>query len=107
LEVTTKAPRNPKNPHAVALGRLGGKRRSEVLSAEERHDIATQGGLVGGRARAEALTKARRSEIARKAVEARWAKKKQSEAPPPKAGRTLGNSPFKLQAKERPPKKKD
>jgi len=44
-----------KNPHAVALGRLGAQK--------------------GGRARAEKLTPERRSEIARKAVQARWAKK--------------------------------
>jgi hypothetical protein len=44
-----------KNPHAVALGRLGGKK--------------------GGKARAEKLTPEQRSEIARKAVQARWAKK--------------------------------
>ena len=43
-----------KNPHAVALGRLGGK--------------------VGGAARAKKLSKKRRSEIARKAAEARWKK---------------------------------
>jgi hypothetical protein len=79
--VTKKAPRKPKNPHAVALGHLGGTRRAEVLSPEQRRDIGTQGGLVGGRARANALSKARRSEIARKAAEARWAKKKQSEVP--------------------------
>jgi len=42
-----------KNPHAVALGRLGGKK--------------------GGKARAEALTAEERSEIARKAALARWA----------------------------------
>lgn len=41
-----------KNPHAVALGRLGG--------------------LKGGKARAAKLSKARRSEIARKAAETRW-----------------------------------
>jgi len=41
-----------KNPHAVALGRLGGKK--------------------GGPARAAKLNKGRRSEIARKAAEARW-----------------------------------
>jgi hypothetical protein len=45
-----------KNPHAVALGRLGAQK--------------------GGRARAEKLTPEQRSEIARKAVQARWAKKK-------------------------------
>jgi hypothetical protein len=75
--VTKKTPRDPKNPHAIALGRRGGQRRAEVLSTEQLHDIATQGGLVGGRARADALPKARRSEIAKKAAEARWAKQKQ------------------------------
>lgn len=43
-----------KNPHAVALGRLGGKK--------------------GGKARAEKLTADERREIARKAAEARWKK---------------------------------
>lgn len=41
-----------RNPAAVALGRLGGKK--------------------GGRARAKRLSAARRSEIARAAAEARW-----------------------------------
>ena len=44
-----------KNPHAVALGRLGGQK--------------------GGKARAEKLTKEERSEIAKKAAIARWVKK--------------------------------
>jgi hypothetical protein len=79
--VTKKAPRKLKNPHAVALGHLGGTRRAEVLSADQRRDIGTQGGLIGGPARATALSKARRSEIAKKAAEARWAKKKESDAP--------------------------
>ncbi|HEY4086986.1 MAG TPA: hypothetical protein VGM43_13655 [Bryobacteraceae bacterium] len=43
-----------KNPHAVALGRLGG--------------------LKGGTARAAALTPRRRSKIATKAARARWDK---------------------------------
>ena len=43
-----------KNPHAVALGRLGG--------------------LKGGKARAKKLTKKQRSEIARKAAKVRWSK---------------------------------
>ncbi len=43
-----------KNPDAVALGRLGGKK--------------------GGLARAEKLSKKRRSEIARTAAQARWHK---------------------------------
>jgi len=42
----------PKNPHAAALGRLGG--------------------LKGGRARANSLSAARRRAIARKAALARW-----------------------------------
>ena len=42
----------PKNPNAVALGRLGG--------------------MKGGKARAAKLTAERRSEIARRAAQARW-----------------------------------
>jgi hypothetical protein len=53
----TKPPRKPrKNPAAVALGRLGGKK--------------------GGPARAAALSKEELSEQGRKAVMARWAKAK-------------------------------
>lgn len=48
----------PKNPAAVALGKLGGK--------------------VGGPARAAALSSSRRSEIARKAAERRWSVKNPS-----------------------------
>ena len=44
-----------KNPHAVALGRLGGKK--------------------GGPARAKKLTPEQRREIARKAARARWARR--------------------------------
>lgn len=44
-----------RNPHAVALGRLGGQK--------------------GGKARAEKLTPEQRSEISRKAAKARWEKK--------------------------------
>jgi len=44
--------RRRKNPHAMALGRLGG--------------------LKGGRARAEKLTAQRRREIARRAALTRW-----------------------------------
>ena len=45
-------PHDDRNPHAVALGRLGG--------------------LKGGRARAERLSPEERSIIARKAAKARW-----------------------------------
>jgi hypothetical protein len=47
---------SPKNPYAVALGRLGG--------------------LKGGRARADSLTPQRRREIARRAALARWKRTK-------------------------------
>ena len=48
-----------KNPAAVALGRLGGKK--------------------GGPARAKKLSKKRRSEIAKKAAESRWGTKTQED----------------------------
>lgn len=48
-----------KNPHAVALGKLGGKK--------------------GGKARAAALSPERRREIARKAARARWDREKDDE----------------------------
>lgn len=49
-------PRQPKNPAAVALGKLGGKK--------------------GGYARAAALTPEAKKSIARRAAQARWAKEK-------------------------------
>jgi hypothetical protein len=65
-----------KNPHAVALGKLGAEKRSQVLTPEEKKEIAKKGGTVGGPARAKKLTQARRTEIARKAgkagAAARW-----------------------------------
>ena len=67
-----------KNPHAVALGRLGGKKggpaRARSLSAEERSASASKAGKVGGTARAMRMTKTQRSEAARKAALARWEK---------------------------------
>jgi len=52
-ETTEEQPiEREKNPHAVALGRLGGRR--------------------GGKARAEQLSPAKRSEIARVAARSRW-----------------------------------
>jgi hypothetical protein len=49
-----------KNPAAVALGKLGGRK--------------------GGKARAEKLTPEQRSAIARKAAKARWAKRRREES---------------------------
>ena len=54
------ASRMGKNPHAVALGRRGGKK----------------GGPKGGTARMAALTPAERRALARRAAAARWSKKK-------------------------------
>ncbi len=69
-----------KNPHAVALGRKGGKARAASLSAKELSEQGRKAGLVGGKARAASLTPEQRSEIARKAAKAsakvRSAKKK-------------------------------
>lgn len=68
-----------KNPHAVALGRLGGVKgghaRAASLTTEEMQEIGRRGGLIGGLARAASLTPAKRKAIARKAAQARWAKK--------------------------------
>jgi len=51
--------------------------------AEEMRELARRlgqrGGKKGGKARAEKLTPEQRSEIARKAANARWAKKRQQE----------------------------
>lgn len=63
-----------KNPHAVALGKLGGNARAE-LPSEELSEINKAGAAAGGKARAKKLTKAQRKEIAQKAAKARWAKK--------------------------------
>ena len=57
-EPETSTKEDTRNPHAVALGRLGGKK--------------------GGKARAEKLTQEQRSEISRKAAKARWGKKPKS-----------------------------
>jgi hypothetical protein len=68
-----------KNPHAVALGRLGGHGRAESLSAEELSEIGRMGGLKGGLARAKALSSSERTEIARKAGKARLTKLSKAE----------------------------
>lgn len=67
-----------KNPHAVALGRLGGKKgglaRAAKLTPEQRVKSAKKAGEASGRARMTSLTQEQRSEIARKAALARWGK---------------------------------
>jgi len=35
-----------KNPTAATMGKAGGRRRAKLLSAEERQEIARQGGLA-------------------------------------------------------------
>jgi hypothetical protein len=63
-----------KNPHAVALGSLGGKARAENLSKDEVAAISEKAGKVGGKARAAKLSAERRREIAKAAAMARWKK---------------------------------
>ena len=67
-----------KNPHAVALGKLGGAKggyaRAANLTAEELSEIGRKGGKAGGKARAAALSPSRRKAIAKAAAEARWGK---------------------------------
>jgi len=58
VEEATREGESGKNPHAVALGRLGGKK--------------------GGPARAKKLTPEQRREIAQRAARARWSKATQS-----------------------------
>lgn len=55
VEAATSEDDGTKNPAAVALGKLGGKK--------------------GGPARAKKLSKKRRSEIAKKAAQARWSRR--------------------------------
>jgi hypothetical protein len=62
-----------RNPHAVALGRLGGRARAERLSDSERSEIAR----LGAAARNEALSPEERKRIAQLAVEARERKRLQ------------------------------
>lgn len=60
------------NPHAEALGSLGGKARAKTLSDADIARIASK----GGKARAQKLSAAERSRIAKLAVAARERKRK-------------------------------
>jgi hypothetical protein len=64
-----------RNPHAQALGSLGGKARARNLSEAEIGKIASQ----GGKARAAKLSAAERSRIAKLGVAARKRKRKKGE----------------------------
>lgn len=63
-----------KNPHAVALGRLGGKASIKSRDPEAKAAFHKAGGEAGGAARAEKLSGKRKREIASAAAKARWAK---------------------------------
>jgi len=67
---------NAKNPHAVALGRLGGiastAARMEKISPEKRKEIAHKASKAAIQAR-KRIPPSVRSEIAKKASAARWA----------------------------------
>jgi len=62
-----------KNPHAQALGSLGGRARAKYLSPSEMAKIASK----GGKARAEKLSADDRKRIAKNAVAARERKRAQ------------------------------
>jgi hypothetical protein len=64
-----------RNPHAQALGSLGGKARARNLSEAEIAKIASQ----GGKARAAKLSAAERSRIAKLGVAARERRRKKGE----------------------------
>jgi hypothetical protein len=65
-----------KNPHAVALGRLGGVKggpaRARALSAKRRREIAS----AAGTARFVNLSATARRDLARRAARARWAQRR-------------------------------
>jgi hypothetical protein len=69
-----KAMAKKPNPHAQALGSLGGKARAENLSDDAIAKIARK----GGKARAAKLSRAELSRIAKLAVAARERKRKGS-----------------------------
>jgi len=64
-----------KDPHAVALGRKGGKARAKAQSASALSAI----GRKGAAAREQELTAVERSKIARIAAKARWKKERKTE----------------------------
>lgn len=74
-----RRPRDPNELAKLVTDIATGERDDRVLT-EDGRDLAAvllgrRGGLRGGRARAEALTPSERAAIARRAAQARWAKK--------------------------------
>lgn len=67
--------RKQKNPHAVALGRLGGKKRAQMLSAAERKRIAHK----AANARMTKMTAEERRRVAMMGVEAKRKKRLERE----------------------------
>jgi len=59
-----------KNPHAAALGSLGGKARAKKMTKE----ALSQAMSKAAKARMESLPEAERKRVARQAANARWAK---------------------------------
>ena len=80
MEATKLARTGEKNPYAVALGKLGGRKgglaTARNRTPEQRRLSAKKAGDASGTARMTSLTPAHRIEIARTAAKARWAKKK-------------------------------
>ncbi len=67
--------RNLLSEAAALLGRKGGTRRAEVLTAAERHDSAVAAGLAR-RKQLMKLSKAQRRDLASKAAGARWGRRR-------------------------------
>jgi hypothetical protein len=65
-----KGPKGEKRPAKIATG----EEAEKFEGPREKSAAATELGRIGGRKRAEAMSAERRAEIARKAAESRWKK---------------------------------
>lgn len=61
--------------HLASIRSLGGKASMQNRTDGEREEFARLGGKIGGKRRAEVLSATRRKAIAQKAANARWGKK--------------------------------
>jgi hypothetical protein len=66
-----------KNPHAAALGSLGGQARARKMRAQRTLSKAMS---KAGKARMKSMTAQQRKQIASKAAQARWAKARKENA---------------------------